>query len=286
MDRKAILKEAVRKHLRPMAPIPTGVQRHGDLVPPIEAVLCDIYGTLFISGCGDLSIARQQTAPMDQMGSLLARYGVSLPPEQLRRDLHALIERHHQDARGKGIDHPEVRIEQIWSKLLPIQDTAQLACFAVEYEMVVNPAWPMPNAAALLCACRQQRIQLGIISNAQFFTPCLFDWLLGRSMKALGFHEKLIFFSFKWGEAKPSPRLFQAAVRQLQAMGIAPRRTVYIGNDMRKDILPAAEAGFQTVLFAGDARSLRPLNDLPDAGAGLPDLVVTDLQQLIEYFKR
>jgi putative hydrolase of the HAD superfamily len=51
---------------------------------------------------------------------------------------------------------------------------------------------------------------------------------------------------------------------------------------MRKDILPARRAGFQTVLFAGDARSLRMGADAPQAET-LPDLIVTELSQLISW---
>lgn len=282
-DNQTALEEAARKHFRPMAPIPTGLVLRGALTPPIECLMCDVYGTLFISGSGDLVIARQQTAPMAAIQELLDRYGVRLSPDQLRDRLFETIEQHHQAAKTRGIRHPEVRIDRIWSQLLPRLDPLHSACFAVEYEMAVNPAWPMPNAADLFAACRRHGIKLGIISNAQFFTPFLFKWLLDRSMTDLGFDKALTFFSYEWGEAKPSRRLFQAAAQQLKRMGIAPHKTAYVGNDIGKDVIPAGGAGFQTVLFAGDARSLRLGNAPPDPEAVLPDLVVTDLQQLIEY---
>jgi len=52
---------------------------------------------------------------------------------------------------------------------------------------------------------------------------------------------------------------------------------------MRNDILPAKKIGFNTALFAGDARSLRMREDDPECIRTSPDLVITDLIQLLEY---
>jgi putative hydrolase of the HAD superfamily len=50
---------------------------------------------------------------------------------------------------------------------------------------------------------------------------------------------------------------------------------------MRNDIRPAKAAGFQTALFAGDRRSLRKRPDDACCRHLLPDMIVTDLRQLI-----
>jgi putative hydrolase of the HAD superfamily len=49
---------------------------------------------------------------------------------------------------------------------------------------------------------------------------------------------------------------------------------------MRNDILPAHRAGFQSILFAGDQRSLRLRQDDPSCRSIRPDAVITDLFQL------
>ena len=51
---------------------------------------------------------------------------------------------------------------------------------------------------------------------------------------------------------------------------------------MLNDIWGAARHQFQTVLFAGDRRSLRKRDGDPRVGDCRPDLVLTDLSQLIE----
>ena len=65
-------------------------------------------------------------------------------------------------------------------------------------------------------------------------------------------------------------------------MGIETSSVLYLGNDMLNDILPADRAGFQTALFAGDARSLRLRKDDPRCQGLAADLVITDLMQLVE----
>ena len=52
---------------------------------------------------------------------------------------------------------------------------------------------------------------------------------------------------------------------------------------MLNDIYPAKQLGFQTALFAGDARSLRLRADDPRCRNLSADLVLTDLEQLIGY---
>lgn len=61
--------------------------------------------------------------------------------------------------------------------------------------------------------------------------------------------------------------------------GIAPERTLFVGNDMLKDLYPARGAGLRTCLFAGDARSLKMRLDDPRC-AFEPDAVIDRLDLL------
>jgi putative hydrolase of the HAD superfamily len=141
----------------------------------------------------------------------------------------------------------------------------------------------MPGIKVLLARCRQLDIHLGIISNAQFYTPFLFEWFLDADTTALGFDPRLTVYSFQHGVAKPSLLLFQLAARRLKRFGIAPHETAFIGNDVFNDIAPSLETGFQTILFAGDARSLRLRKNHPSCCEISADLVITDLAQIEHY---
>ena len=119
---------------------------------------------------------------------------------------------------------------------------------------------------------------MGIISNAQFYTPLILRWFLNSGLPDLGFEEDLLIYSYEMGCAKPSAALFKLAAHRLEKRGISPESVLYLGNDEKKDILPAKQTGFQTALFAGDARSLRR-----EGGSVQADLVITDLEQLLVY---
>ena len=83
--------------------------------------------------------------------------------------------------------------------------------------------------------------------------------------------------------AKPSTHLYTiAANRLMKHHAIDASAVLYIGNDIRNDIWPAQKIGFKTALFAGDDRSLRRRKDDPDCSHIAPDLVLTDLSQIID----
>ncbi|MEJ2038314.1 MAG: HAD family hydrolase [Desulfosarcinaceae bacterium] len=269
------------KYLKRLQPLPTGQKQQGGLEPPLSCLICDLYGTLFISGSGDISASTSAGGSSTALKDLLAEYGIPMPPREILSNLRQAIRQAHDRARKKGVVHPEIRIEKIWRSILPLKDMRRIRKFATAFELIVNPVWPMPHALALIRACRKAGIILGVISNAQFFTEYLFPWFFRLPASRLGFDPRLIFYSFRHGEAKPSLNLFQPAVERLGQMGIPPRRVAYIGNDMRKDILPAGSSGFQTILFAGDRRSLRLRRDDPDCARLHADLVISNLKQLI-----
>jgi putative hydrolase of the HAD superfamily len=279
-------KELIKKYLRPLTPLPTSLSPGGDLRQSIQCILFDIYGTLFISGSGDINIGQQSSPPYEQIEQLLAKYGIVQSPGRILEKLYAGIKTRHGVLRSRGVDHPEVIIEQIWRPVLKIDDQATIRQFAVEFELIANPVSPMPNLASMLSACRQKGLLLGIISNAQFYTPFLFKWFLNSHIEELGFDPGFLFYSYQHETAKPSPDLFKMAAEKLASKGIQPGAVLYIGNDMLNDIYPANAIGFQTALFAGDRRSLRLRTDDSRCADLSPELVLTDLGQLIQYVEQ
>lgn len=267
-----------------MVPIPTGMQPQGCLPRPPEVILFDVYGTLFISGSGDISIAEKESRNAGTLNALFKKFDIPAPAEEILSRFFARIEKEHTRLKSKGVDFPEVRIEEIWKSVLDIEDSERLMQFVREYEAAVNPVWPMPHAEKIFHHCRSKRMPLGIISNAQFYTAELFSDFFKSGLPALGFDPGLLFYSYAFGYAKPSPFLFQKAAAALAPKKIRPKSVLYIGNDMLNDIYPARNAGFQTALFAGDKRSLRLRNEDERCSHLQPDIVITDLIQLTHHF--
>jgi len=282
-ENQMMKRELIEQYLQPLTPLPTALSARGGLRHPIRCILFDIYGTLFISGSGDIRLGRQNSPSYDRIEQLLAKYGITRSPRRILATLYEHIEIRHDELRQQGVDHPEVVIDRIWRQVLEIDDQSVIRQFAIEFELITNPVSPMPHLESMLSGCRQKGLLMGIISNAQFYTPYLFTWFLNSEIESLGFDPGLLFYSYRLELAKPSPALFEMAADRLHSKGIEPTAVLYVGNDMLNDMYPANAIGFQTALFAGDRRSLRLRAEDPRCENLRPDLVLTDLGQLDQH---
>jgi putative hydrolase of the HAD superfamily len=273
----------ITQYMRPLFPIKGPLKPQGRPLQNIRCILFDVYGTLFISGSGDIGVAEETALQPALFDELLRRYNITCTPQQLQERLFALVKETHRKMKAAGISYPEVQIDHIWSQILSAENINTIRNFAVEYEWLVNPVSPMPNLEETLAQCKSASLMLGIISNAQFFTPYLFSWLLNKDLAQLGFTKELLIFSYLMGHAKPSPLLFEKSAEALMSCGISKEQVLYIGNDMLNDIWPAHLTGFKTALFAGDRRSLRMREKDKRCRQVTPDIVLTNLIQILDY---
>lgn len=287
--------ETIRAASAPLAAQPTGETPRLERLPGIRSVVFDVYGTLFISAAGDISLAEDGAR-----GDLLQRAiergtGKRMMPNgcELATSYFDKIQAHQELRREEGITYPEIEIRDVWRDLLDDliatnqlpegTETGPATCeaIALAYECAANPVWPMPHLEPTLEALKNRGLPLGIVSNAQFYTLHLFPAFLDdRERHEVGFDPALEVFSFREREGKPSRRLYDRLARQLAEVRISPSEVLYVGNDLRNDTWPAQLVGFRTALFAGDQRSLRWREDDPRVGAVEPDLVLTDLAQI------
>ncbi len=289
------LHDIIRRHSGPLEPLATGQEPVLHQLPNIKAVMFDVYGTLLISASGDVGALAAESRG-DAFSAALEAMDLDLqcPGSEGGRRFAAIIHNVHEQLHEDGIAFPEVDIVDVWSRVLTglfqdglidhaSLDAESLEQLALEYEVRVNPVWPMPGCEWVLRSLHDAGLQMGVISNAQFFTLELFPALFGKSVEQMGFHPELQFYSYRYREAKPGLFLFQLACSILDVqLGIAAEEVLYIGNDMLNDISPAHTAGFRTALFAGDERGLRIRTNDPRGNGATPDLVITDLRQLRE----
>lgn len=286
--------DRIRSYCVPLEPVPTEAEPQTTPIEGVRAVVFDVYGTLLISGVGDIGLA--QTADRGEaIQQAIEAIGLTVADEVRPLDLSETfletVASEQNRRRETGIEYPEVDIRSVWTRCIQewrvkgwvdwIITPESIEHLAVEYECRVNPVWSMPGLTEILQWLPMQGYALGIVSNAQFFTPLLFQALLHQSVRELHFPDSHCVWSYECLEAKPSTRLYERlAETLLEEKHIPPEAVIYIGNDRRNDVWPAARVGFRTVLFAGDQRSLRTRVDDPRLRDVQPDAVITDLRQL------
>jgi FMN phosphatase YigB (HAD superfamily) len=312
-----LLTAVFHHHAKPLEPLPTGEEPVLLKLPGIRAVVFDVYGTLLASASGDISLTTESSRSAAGIDALRAVFGepgalatgvnpisgatpvADTPGSPLNADgspavsrlfndeivkhLHAAIHAAHAEALS---EYPEVDIVEIWKRVLAklsiVGTEAQVRRLAVEFECRANPIGPMPGLAETLGGLNEAGLQLGVVSNAQFFTPIAIGAMSGKSLEEWGFEAPHCHWSYQWGEAKPGRFLYEQCVTTFAKEAVAPEEVLYVGNDLRNDVWPAQSVGMRTALFAGDARSLRWRRDDQRLVDVRPDAVVTDLRQLLE----
>jgi len=287
---------SARTYKRPLEPA-DGASRTEKL-KDIRAVVFDVYGTLinyWRPGLEDkeqrehfLKAACREVADRFGFTGFLVEMNPEEDPEKTLYDLyHGCIALCHGNARKKGEDFPEAKIEGVWGLILmmlkrrgydPEQavpgqagDLARYLAYTYNFFSLGRELYP--GVVDALAALKKNNIALGIVSNAQFYTPIDLTLLVRDQSRGAYddfneiFDPDLTFFSYEYNVAKPHG-LFRQLYDALYEYQILPRQTVFAGNDLVIDIAPAQQAGMKTAHFIGDKRSAffhgRKENILPD----------------------
>lgn len=236
----------------------------------IKAILFDVYGTLINYWKEEFQSPQKKrkekadsllkTAREFHFLEALKKFAPAQSPETTLNELYDFyIKEEHKKLQREGIAFPEVCIISIWQRILNRigiceTDNTTLKKIAYFFNFHLYNRGLYQEVSTLLPKLRAQNIKLGIISNAQFYTPI--DLALHLSISELEelFDPAITLFSFKHKRAKPDEHLFSHALEALAQQEILPQETLYVGNDIENDIIPAQKAGMKTALFSGDKR--------------------------------
>lgn len=282
----------------PMQPEQTGTEPKLRLLQGIRAVVYDFYGTLFISGVGDIGID-DGASDAKLLKQALLGSGVEIQSPDAGKagfeKYNRIVNREITRLKNEGIPWPEPDIRTVWKDVLQemfrenlVSGSADISDLArrmsVEFEARMNPVWPMPDAADTLSWFRDRNILQGIISNSQFYTPIVLEALTGRSLDNLGFDRRLLHWSYEEKMKKPGLDFYRNYLKKVRSAdeSLSASEILFVGNDMLKDVYPAASVGMKTALFAGDRRSLKWRTEDERCKNLEPDLVITSLGQLKE----
>jgi len=279
----------------------------GEMLTDIRAVIFDVYGTLvnywreemndetgrrnlLINACG-------RVASLFGFTDYLVAMNPEALPENTLYDLYCgLIALRREKARRPGIANPEIKVEEVWNTIILMlkrhgfqpdpasgmnDDLSRHVAYAYNFFSLGRRLYPGITEA--LSGLRDASITLGIVSNAQFYTPIDLTLLIRDQSEGIYedfnelFDPDFTIFSFEWGAAKPDMLLFRKLYDALYERDILPQQTVFAGNDLALDVEPAAVAGMKTALFTGDSRSAY-FHDRE--GAVLPDIVFSSFNEL------
>lgn len=287
------------EQLEGLEPIPTTFcpNLKTDSTEQLKAVIFDIYGTLLISDSGDIDEASLNADNLKmamQAGGFDVRSCNTQVCTFLLELLPTKIKQQHEELRSKGHPYPDVDIFRVWNdmfeearnkELLKVSGTESTADVIMVFELLSNRVSPMPGMKELILWLREKNIPLGIVSNAQFYTPIIMNYFLTGEFSIRQdieyFESDLSVFSYKILRAKPDTQLFDQFLPTLKSKyGIQPSEALFVGNDMLKDVLTAKNSGLKTALFAGDERSLRLREGDERVRRLFPDFIINDLSQL------
>ena len=219
----------------------------------IKAVIFDVYGTLVKSKATDISREpKNRDAQIKALEELKQKYNLSISAEKILENLFDEIKKEHLQREKEGVTFPEIIIEDTWKKIferLNLTENIDFKEFALEYHNLCCDCSIYPNTKKLLLLLKEQNVHLGIISNAQFYTGPELVRLLNIKETEEIFDKKLIFYSCKLGYSKPNQKIFDLLKKELFNLKIKPEETLFVGNDVYKDIDTARKVGFKTCLI-------------------------------------
>lgn len=159
------------------------------------------------------------------------------------------------------------RIRDIWNVFGSSLSDEQTEGIVVQYLDFYEKNWCLfPDVKGCLQKLSDRRQRLGIVSNGSLDQQRKKLQMTG----ILGYFDgDLIVVSDEVGVSKPDPQIF--AVAQQRA-GCLPLHLLYVGDDLAKDIKPAANLSWEVALIDRDNKY---------EGARLPYRRITDLKNLL-----
>lgn len=286
--------------IKPLEPIQTGVTPDFKPDSEIKSIVFDIYGTLIISASGDLdksNVTNQGISiALKESGFLWKNNDETQYAGLLLNEFHNTVKKHHAKLIAQGHSYPEVDIILVWQQVIDIAvkngwviayENTDLHTLTIVFEILSNAVWPMPKMNAVLQKLFKSKIPIGIVSNAQFYTPIVMNYFIDKEISDKGFingfDKEISVFSYKLLRSKPDTYLFEELTKGLKIKyKLQPNEVLFVGNDMLKDVWTAKQLGFKTALFAGDKRSLRMRTNDERINKLKADYTITSLDQLLQ----
>jgi putative hydrolase of the HAD superfamily len=241
----------------------------------IRAIAFDVNGTLV-----KISTDEHMEQIFRAAGHLLTYQGIELRRHQVS-DLY--FDYLRQQRKASTERHPEADSAAVWRRIidehatdytrrLPAEKLAQLPLFLAELHrgMSRRRLRLYPHVREVLTVLRRH-YPLAVVTDAQ----SAYARAELHQVGLLDYFDPIV-VSGEVGFRKPDRRLF---LRATDRLGVAPEHTLYVGNDMHRDIYGAREAGLATVMFDSEQGK-------KEYRGCVPDHRITDLRELLPILGR
>jgi hypothetical protein len=274
---------------------------------PVKAVMWTVYGTLVAIPHGEL----QYEPPPGPLGDFVFENALektikefkmwnsmSRKPGKPSEYMGELYKKAVATLRltGGGEARSELVWEDIVKKLQQKEYTYDAGTYgsleeycrkiAYFFHASLQGAGAYPGAADALRMVAEAGKQQGLLADGQSFTFGQLRRCLRKDdpsfEPAMYVRPELRVLSAEVKAKKPAEALWKAATAALAAKGIRPAETLHVGSSLPRDVGPAKKYGFRTALFAGDKNSLAASGDQLKDPALRPDVMLTELTQVIE----
>ena len=161
------------------------------------------------------------------------------------------------------------RSYQLMGRSWPTDPAAEHALLLRNHLFSLASIGVAEGATEVLDTLRRSGLRLGLVSNVVYL-PRMLRAQLDRDRLLPHFDATI--FSSELGRRKPHPAIYQAA---LDALGVEPAETVFIGDRVLEDVAGPRRLGMQAILtrqFRDDAT--------PMTGLARPDAIIHDLREL------
>ena len=202
--------------------------------------------------------------------------GADEDPEAFCEKLDARYEVYRKWAFESLVEAPEV---ELWARWLapdvPVEKIAPLALeLTFQYRQSMGRRVVVENGKEVVVELHRRGYTLGLISNL-ITSREIPDW-----MDEDGFtpYFKAVVLSSVFGKRKPDPALFIEAAHRADA---DPECCVYIGDNPKRDVIGARQAGFGAVVLIIDPDKL---GKRPITNETRPDLLLRELSELLDLF--
>jgi len=275
---------------------------------PVKAVMWNVYGTLLAIPQGEILFEHEHSFVTDNAfektiqefnmwNSMSRKPGA---PAAYMREMFTKALTNLRMMGSGGEKFPEVQSERIWEdivkKLMQKEYVFDANVYGAIGEFVKKIAYfyhasiqgvgAYPGAVEAVEMLADAGVPSGLLADGQCFTPAQIHKAFREQDSNfdvnVAFPVALRVLSTDKKAKKPSETIFKAALAVCASRGWKPSEVLHVGSNVVRDIAPAKKHGFLTALFAGDKQSLVATSEHLKEPQFRPDVLVTELPQVLE----